>query len=66
MALCKECRLYSVTIDDLRRNYNDIGNEDDHFCMMYEDAIPEGMYNGPKDCPYFETTEVKQNGMQSS
>ena len=54
MALCKNCLFYSEGFDELNRDFNDIGNPEEHFCSMYRDAIPDGVYNGVKDCEYYE------------
>jgi hypothetical protein len=54
MALCNQCAFYSESVDNLNRDFNDIGNEDNHYCPMYNDAIPDGVYNGVKDCEYYE------------
>ena len=54
MALCSKCMFYSSENDNLNRDFNDTGSEEEHFCIMYTDAIPEGIYNGPKDCEFYE------------
>lgn len=56
MASCKECAFYSPVIDELGRNFNDVGEESEHFCPMYQDAIPDGVFDGVKDCKFFEPT----------
>ena len=60
MGSCKDCALYSEHFDNLNRDFNDIGNENDHFCMMYQDFIPFGIYDGNKDCEYYTEKENKQ------
>ena len=64
MALCKECAFYSEAIDNLNREFNDVGNPENHYCPMYQDAIPKGVFNGEKDCKFFEM-EGKDNGLQA-
>ena len=54
MALCKNCAFYSETIDELNRDFNDVGDVDNHYCPMYQDAIPEGVFNGEKNCEFYE------------
>ena len=54
MASCKDCVFYSSNIDELSRNFNDVGNPEGHYCPMYQDAIPDGVYNGSKECEYYE------------
>ena len=54
MALCSKCAFYSEEIDETGRNFNDIGNENEHFCTMYRDTIPDGVFNGEKDCDFYE------------
>ena len=54
MESCSKCALYSETIDNLNRDFNDVGDINNHYCPMYQDAIPEGVYNGAKDCEFYE------------
>jgi hypothetical protein len=60
MGLCKRCLFYSENIDNLNRDFNDVGNENEHFCPMYTDAIPDGIYDGNKDCQYYTKKEEQQ------
>lgn len=53
MGSCEKCRHYSKTIDDLNRSFNDVGNVNNHYCMMWNDAIPDGIYDGKKDCEFW-------------
>jgi hypothetical protein len=48
---------YSETIDELNREFNDIGDENNHYCMMYQDMIPNGVYEGKKECLYYTEKE---------
>ena len=57
MASCSKCAYYSETIDELQRNFNDVGPTGNHYCPMYPDAIPDGVFNGPKDCVFFDAKE---------
>lgn len=57
MALCKKCLFYSQSADELERNYNDVGAQENHYCVMYQDAIPDGVYDGGKDCEFYESGE---------
>lgn len=57
MASCKDCAYYSQEIDALNQAFNDVGNEDAHFCMMWQDEIPNGIYNGGKDCEFYSKKE---------
>ena len=59
MALCKQCVFYIESIDELGRDFNDIGDEQDHFCLMYDDAIPECVFYGNENCPFYEPKGVK-------
>lgn len=59
MAYCKGCLFYSESVDELNRDNNDVGNPEDHFCNMYTDAIPDGVYNGSKDCEFYEPMETE-------
>ena len=55
MASCSEkCFIYNKDFDELGEAWNDIGPEDSHFCAMYYDRIPDGIFDGPKKCPFFE------------
>ena len=53
MASCDKCLFYSVENDELNRDFNDVGDPDNHYCPMYRDEIPEGVFNGEKDCEFF-------------
>lgn len=53
MASCKKCEFYSQQTDELNRAFNDVGNPANHYCPMYQDAIPEGVYEGNGDCEYY-------------
>jgi hypothetical protein len=57
MALCSECLFYDLVIDDINRSFNDIDAITNHFCSMYADMIPNGVFNGPKDCTFFAPKE---------
>lgn len=57
MALCKTCLFYSATIDELNRDFNDVGNVNNHYCPIYQDAIPDGIYEGLNDCQYYTEKE---------
>ena len=54
MGLCKSCSLYSEHYDNLSRDFNDIGDENNHFCPMYENGMPEQIFAGNGDCDYYE------------
>ena len=58
MASCsKKCFVYNKEWDDFRARYNDIGPENAHFCDMYDGPIPDGIFDGPKECPFFESKD---------
>ena len=57
MASCKTCALYSHVIDELGRDFNDVGDINNHYCPMYQDEIPGGVYDGQKDCEFYEQNE---------
>lgn len=57
MESCKTCALYSPVIDELGRDFNDVGDINNHYCPMYQDAIPEGIFDGQKDCEFHEPKE---------
>lgn len=61
MASCSEkCAVFDGEYDDFRQLSNDIGPEDAHFCQAYDGPIPDGIFDGPKECPYFwDKSEVK-------
>lgn len=63
MASCsKKCAIYDRNYDEFRQLYNDIWPKDAHFCDMYDDRIPDGVFDGPKDCPYFADKEKHKKG----
>ena len=57
MADCRKCFFYSKEFDEAKQEINDVviigeNTEDQHFCDAYS-PIPDGVFNGPKDCPKF-------------
>lgn len=54
MAFCDKCIFYSKSYDEQNIDFNDIGDTNSHFCPMYQDEIPDGVFNGGNDCEYFE------------
>lgn len=56
MANCKRCAFYTKDGDELQRAHDDIlviGEENDHhFCFAYT-PIPDGVFEGDKDCPHY-------------
>lgn len=60
MASCKDCSFYSETIDELNRNFNDVGDVHNHYCPMYQDAIPAGVFNGAKSCEFYEDKQQSE------
>lgn len=61
MASCKTCQYYTEQMETLGTNWNDIGEIDNHYCVMWSGAIPDGIYDGVKDCEYYEEKEVSEN-----
>ena len=57
MAFCKGCAFYTESFDNLNRDFNDVGDEQNNYCPMYQDAIPDGVYDGEKECQYYERRE---------
>lgn len=57
MALCDTCKVFSSKYDDFRINYDDVVDEsqtqEKHYCVAYNDAIPDKIYYGGGDCPYY-------------
>ena len=60
MALCNKCRFFTEAYDELNRDFNDIGDPDNHYCPMYQDAIPNEIYYSGKNCEYFTDTKNEQ------
>ena len=57
MADCKNCLLYNADVDEMKRSGLDVlvvGKEepDEHFCFAYS-PIPEGVFDGGKDCEQY-------------
>lgn len=65
MAKCRGCFNYSQLDDDMRRVWNDdVGPDydpDAHFCLMYEDGIPKGVYNSSKDCRFYKPKDFYES-----
>lgn len=61
MALCDNCTFMDKRYDQFRQDYNDAvpTNEklEQHFCPMYEDHIPNGIYYSGDNCQFFDAKE---------
>lgn len=61
MALCSKCVFYDERYDGFRQDYNDAVPTTDsrlqHFCPMYDDNIPNGIYYDNEDCPFYQSKE---------
>lgn len=53
MESCKTCEYYSESYDEMCRDMNDTGGENEHYCVMYDNAIPEGVFEGVAKCKYY-------------
>ena len=57
MAYCKTCLFYDKRYDEFRQNYDDVieeGNtQEKHYCVMYEDNIPNKIYYQGAKCPFY-------------
>lgn len=57
MALCSKCTFMNKQYDEFRQDYNDaivVGNTTvEHFCPMYDDHIPNGIYYKGEKCEYY-------------
>lgn len=57
MVLCDNCVFYKKEYDSFRQNYDDIVDGDKrtkHYCPMYDDHIPHGIFYNGDDCPFHE------------
>ena len=57
MANCNGCFFYSEEQDYFKQKYNDVDVvgvdlDAEHFCDAYA-PIPDGVFNGEKDCPKY-------------
>lgn len=63
MANCKKCAFYSKDGDELRRAHDDVmvvgKDNDNHYCFAFE-PIPQGVFDGDKDCPNFVFDEERK------
>lgn len=61
MALCDSCLFFDERYDKFRQDYNDavpIGEDlEQHFCPMYDDNIPNGIYYNNADCEFYQEKE---------
>ena len=53
MGSCENCLFYSEKTDELNRDFNDTEDQSLHFCPMYTNGIPNGVFEGQKDCEKF-------------
>lgn len=63
MALCDTCAFMDERYDEFRQAYNDSApiadKQTPHFCLMYDDSIPNGIYYEDGECKYYQPKEVK-------
>ncbi len=57
MEYCKKCIFYDKDYDELRQSGDDViiigeGQEEKHYCRMYDNNIDEDIVNGKKKCEY--------------
>lgn len=61
MALCSKCIFMNKRYDEFRQSYNDAvpvsDKQTQHFCPMYDDAIPNDIYYKDGDCQHYQPTE---------
>lgn len=54
MASCKECLFYNQEYSDFVALHEDSTAEKEkpkaHFCQIYADGIPDGIWNGKESC----------------
>ena len=58
MALCDNCIFYRKEFDEFRQQYVDavvVGSEEpeEHFCQMYTDHIPSGIFYNNEKCEFY-------------
>ena len=57
MALCDTCQYMNNKYDEFRQAYNDADvideNKTEHFCPMYDDHIPNGIYYDDEVCEHY-------------
>lgn len=53
--LCKSCKWYNKSVDDLTIAFDDTNTEKQirHGCVMYQDYIPQKIWYENGDCPYY-------------
>ena len=63
MALCDNCLFYREDYDEFRQNYDDTEKVGDntikHYCPMYDDNIPNGIFYGGENCEFFDERGIK-------
>lgn len=62
MALCDTCAFMDKRYDQFRQEYNDTVRTDNkieqHFCPMYDDHIPNGIYYGDDKCKHYQEDDT--------
>jgi hypothetical protein len=53
MEQCSKCPFYDERYDNLEGSHNDLGSDDDHFCVMFNEAIDQKIVNDEVKCEYF-------------
>lgn len=65
MALCSKCLFYRKEYDEYWQGLDDVVKKGDtklkHHCPMYDSQIPDGMFNGDKDCKYYSNRDEYTN-----
>lgn len=55
MEYCKYCLIYSSLYDEQRQLSDDTNQAGTirHFCKMFDEHIPAGIFSGASACPFF-------------
>ena len=72
--LCDTCLNYNEGTDDFRQKFDDQividgDGREQHFCPMYDDHIPHGIYHEGEDCEWYRrwlTSQSKLTTRQKS
>lgn len=64
MALCNKCKVYNTQYDEFRQNWDDIlleppAQNTPHYCIMYEDNIPNKIYYDGAVCKFYEPKDAE-------
>ena len=53
MKQCSKCQFYDEHYDNIEILHNDLGSDEEHFCIMFTEPIDQKIVNDETECEFF-------------